>query len=227
VSINADSNPTGTITYRCNSSLQWDGGVLFFLIGSFLLMPIGAMVVTMSSFPGGRDDALIVVIAFMTAMMCMLWGLGIVTCIGAARGLPKLLVDSTGVRLVKAFGVKWAQWSSLTIFVMSTMPVARGRPLPAAKARIVGPGVSRNLRRKSEFVISDVFRTPLATMTDELNAERPRTPANARALAEAPPISKLSDRPTLSLGKRWLVLAIVAISVVVSAYRMWSALRLH
>lgn len=227
MSINANSKPPRTITYRSNSSLQWGGGVLFFLIGSFLLMPIGAMIVTMSSFPGGRDDTLIGVIAFMTTMMCLLWGLSIVTCIGAARGLPQLLVDANGVRLVTTFGLKGAQWSSLTTFVMSTMPAARCRPLPAAKARIVGPDVSRNLRRKSEFVIPDTFRMPLATMIDELNAARPRTPSNARALAETPPISTLSDRPTPSLGKKWLILVIVAISIVVGAYRMWSALRLH
>ncbi len=227
MSINADSNPPGTITYRSNSSLQWGAGVLYFLLGSFLLLPTGATVAMMSSFPGGRDATMIGVIALMAAMMCLLCGLGIVTCIGAARGLPQLLVDSTGVRLVTVFGVKWAQWSSLTTFVMSTVPTPRGGRFPAAKARIVGPDVSRNLRRKSGFVIPDTFSTPLVSMIDELNAARPRTPSNARALAETPPISTLGDRPTPSLGRKWLLLAMVAISTVVSAYRMWSALRLH
>jgi hypothetical protein len=227
MSINADSNPPGTITYRSNSSLQWGCGVLFFLIGSFLLMPIRAMVVTMSSLPGGRDDTVFSMVAIMTAAMCLLWGLSIVTCIGAARGLPQLLVDSTGMRLVTMFGVKWAQWSSLTTFVMSTVPTPRGGRFPAAKVRIVGPDVSRNLRRKPEVVVLDTFRTPLATMIDELNAARPRTTSNTRALAEAPPISTPSGRPTPSVGRKWLLLAMVAIATVTAAYRMWSILRLQ
>jgi hypothetical protein len=55
--------------------------------------------------------------------------------------------------------------------------------MPCAKARIVGPGVSRNLRGKDAFVILAMFPQPIGDIADELNALRPRSPEGDAAAA--------------------------------------------
>jgi hypothetical protein len=102
------------------------------------------------------------------------------------RGTNCMTVTADGIRLGVTFGpsllgAQSAEWSSLNAFVVTQPPVGRARR--CAKARIVGPGVSRRLRGKSTFVILDMFPKPIAEIVDELNALRPRSPANDAAAA--------------------------------------------
>jgi uncharacterized membrane protein len=107
-------------------------------------------------------------------LACALGWFTVRLCIGAARGLPRVTVTSTEVRLSTAFGVRWAEWSSLSVFVETSVPAGRGRQMGAV-SKIVGPGVSPNLNGEREFVITagQLMRNSIAALVHELNARRP------------------------------------------------------
>jgi membrane associated rhomboid family serine protease len=142
------------------------GGIVFALIGLILLLAaIGAA----HKSPTGADAN--AVWSFVLGFASL--GFAAIFFFGAMRGLPRLTVTRTGVRLETMFGLLAASWESLSLFEVTPLTWSRrGRAIQSATASIVGPQVSRRLRRKKQFVIPDTFQTPIADIVAGLNAQR-------------------------------------------------------
>jgi hypothetical protein len=126
---------------------------------------------------------------FIVAVPLMIVGILIVTWElrafrGLLRGLPSVTVSDFGVVITTVFDVEWAEWSSLTDFVLGYEIHAKGI-VQQARSTIVGTGVSRNLRKKKEFIITAQYVPSLDIMVAELNKRRP--PGWANDLAASKP----------------------------------------
>lgn len=220
---------TDPVTYGSEPATRWLAGGVFVLFCGFLLLIDMILVHIMLTSPRAPVPIAIGVMLFLLALACFSGGIGALFCIGAARGLPRMTVTSTGIRISSPFGVQWAEWASLTDFVLSTTPAPRGPPLPTAKARIVGSGVSPNMRGKPEFVIRAMFRMPVATLVDDLNRLRPRTVVSGAAVEKAPPLSDPRARDIRTAGPlaKIAIMTVIIISILVAAYRIFTTMRPH
>ena len=131
------------------------------------------------------------------------------------RGMDCMTVTADRISLAvmhgpSFFGVQWAAWSSLTQFVVAQRDMGVLGAMPCAKARIVGPGVSRNLCGKDAFVILAMFPQPIGDIVDELNALRPRSPED-----DAAPAMPVGAEPrAMPLPRQLKRLAMIVISVI-------------
>jgi hypothetical protein len=180
--------------------LIW-GGVLVLVLAAFKLL-WAAVVLPIDE---GARILLIVVGLIVASPGCFAIGVGALMCFCQWRGLNGVTVTATGITLSSIFGTQRAEWSSLTAFVVATQPMPRGPARPCAKAGVIGPGISRNLRRRRAFVILDWFTKPIATIVGELNVLRPRSPENDAAAAIAIEI----DLNAASAARRSKVLSLI------------------
>jgi hypothetical protein len=175
---------SGVVTYRPDpSSKRTMGGILIFF-GLFLLVPS----FTLLRVAGGVATAMGLL---MLGVACVLGGAGVLVCFRQWRGLDRVTVTSTRITVASIRGTQWAEWSSLTAFVLGTWPAGRRPEMACARAGIIGPRVSANLLGKGEFVLpDDACSEPAETIVDELNALRPRSHAHG-AMAEV----RVKDEP--------------------------------
>jgi hypothetical protein len=162
-----------SFTYHTSMAVRWGFAVMFIYITGLAF--IGVVKLTLVSFafmgPPGY-----VFLALLFGLVCATGWFTVRLCVGAALGLPRLTATSTEVRLTTAFGVRWAEWSSLTPFVASRVPGTRGSQA-AAVSKIVGPAVSPNLNGEREFVITagQLIRNSIGGLVHEINARAPIT----------------------------------------------------
>jgi rhomboid protease GluP len=149
------------------------------------------------------------IVTLISALGC--FGVGMVVAVGALRGRPRLIVTPAGVTLETLYGTKWADWSSLAAFELTTRYVGPlWRSVRSATARITGTGAGRSLLRSKKMVIPDAFLMPIETIAFDLNQRRERVPGAAAAAVE--PAEAVPAAPT---GTRvpWLTFVILAVLV--------------
>ena len=213
--------------YQLKSGNSWILGGMFLAVS----LPLGGAAVVLLSmpfwFPSRPDLGFALGTGLGAASLCGLCCLaGVLLCIGARRGTAGVTLTKRGIRLTSSlFGDRWADWSSLTPFVEGTSARPSGTNRRCARARIVGPGVSKNLRRWGEFVIFDGFSTPIATMIGDMNAWRAKS--TGRATDPTPVEAALLARdPFGSVFSRWLrgaVCVIVGAGTLTQIYFHWFA----
>lgn len=205
-----------SVTFRSKPGPKWVFGGIWILSG--LLLGVESLVIM----DGGRIYGLFEVqpgAAFPTGLMigfvgaCPLVVRGALVWFREWRGANGLTVTANGLRLV-SLSTRRAEWSGLTDFVVSNQPTLNGGKRVCAKAAIVGPAVSKNLRAKGVFIIPDIFPQPIATIVDELNALRPQSQANDAAAAI--PIAAVPRPPSPFKMPKWLIVAAVLALVVAS-----------
>jgi rhomboid protease GluP len=141
-------------------------------------------------------------------------GLGILIIAGTLRGLPRLAVTPTGVRLKTIFGTTWADWESLAPFELATIHAGFRRSVAAATSGIVGAAASRNLLRKNKLTIPDSFHTPIDAIVADLNARHARAAGLSPALypdAAAANAEKEKRFGVADFRLPWLTFAILAV----------------
>lgn len=127
---------------------------------------------------GGLDPQALSPLAI--AVACLVFGLSALAAV--IVNLPRLSATVDEIRLETFLGTQTARWSSLGAFtVTGPRHVARGC---TASARIIGTEVSGNLRGRTRFVISDVFRVPLTELMEELDTARPYAMRSIRGWPE-------------------------------------------
>jgi membrane associated rhomboid family serine protease len=150
----------------CYHPLRWKM-VLAALVAMSAAMWFGLPALRVVRTAAGVDPQALSSLAI--AIACLVFGLSALAAV--IVDLPRLSATVDEIRLETFFGTRTARWSSLGIFtVTGPRHVSRGC---TASARIIGPEVSANLRGRSRFVISDVFRVPLAALMQELDTARP------------------------------------------------------
>jgi membrane associated rhomboid family serine protease len=99
-------------------------------------------------------------------------GMSLLLVVGVLRGLPRLTIDTVGVKLETVLGTRWAHWASLGPFVLTTEEIGRfKRRLLSARADIIGTAASRNVRRSKKLIISDAFVTPIDAIVVDLQSQ--------------------------------------------------------
>lgn len=141
---------------------------------------------------------------------CFALGFAGVAFYGVLRALPRLTVEPAGVRLDTMFGSLEASWNSLSLFQAPPVTGSR-RSYQSALASIIGPEVSRRLRRKKFFVIPDSFQTPIAEIVVELNAQR----VAVSDPAALPVLRNNYDFGIAGFTGPWLTLTLLGILIVV------------
>jgi hypothetical protein len=161
------SGTSAPVTYVPKPATVWSTGVMFM----FCMFPMGFCAFLFWTMPVGLFRF---GFGIPLAVVAVLLGLaGAQMCLGAWRGTIGVTITPAGIRQTSTLGTYWAEWSSLEPFVEGTYVRPRGGAMACARARIIGPGVSKNLRRRADLVILDGFTTPIATMIREMNAARP------------------------------------------------------
>jgi hypothetical protein len=158
-------------TYHTPIGLRWGFAVMFICLTGLTVILVVKF--TLFSFAAmGPPGYVLLFVLF--GVPCALGWFTVRLCIGAARGLPRVTISNTGVRLCTAFDEKWAEWTSLSVFVEKRVLAARGTQMGAV-SKIIGPDVSPNLKGEPEFVISagQLMRNSIADLVHELNARRP------------------------------------------------------
>src|SRR5580658_3233097 len=69
-------------------------------------------------------------------------------CVNAVLQAIALTVTSTRITVASIRGTQWAEWSSLTAFVLGTRPAGRRPEMACARGGIIGPRGSANLLGK-------------------------------------------------------------------------------
>ncbi len=169
--------------------------------------------------PGGKA-------AGTAALAAFLVGFGILLLVGALRGLPRLTVSSDGIELETLFGTKWANWNSLSAFVVTTNYVGQfHRRILSASAEIVGPSISPNLRRKPKLTIPNVFLAPIDKIVSDLNQCQRRVLGVSRAAPTD--AGKPQDGASFGLAEftaPWLTFVMLAMLILVFAEEQLRAL---
>ncbi len=93
-----------------------------------------------------------------------------------------------------------------------------------AAARIVGTEVSGNLRGRSRFVISDVFRVPLTELMEELDTARPYA---MRSIRTWPTLEAAAAFGVQGFTRPWLTYAMICGLVLVFLGEHLRAIALH
>ena len=185
-----------SVTYRPRPGPVWSRAGVCTLAGLiailFALGPEGVTVGDLRAALGhatGTSARILLLFAGLALLTPVCIGLfGVLMGFRQWRGMDCMTVTADRIRLAvmhgpSFFGAQWAEWSSLTEFVVAQRDMGVLGAMPCAKARIVGPGVSRNLRGKDAFVILAMFPQPIGDIADELNALRPRSPEGDAAAA--------------------------------------------
>jgi rhomboid protease GluP len=169
------NDPAKTVCYRPRRTTTWCVGVGL-MLGAVAVgrVPL-AMVLTAGTFPNLHMLAL-------SVLACASLVLGARELANAVLGRPCLSVTADGVRLDGLVSTRWAAWHSLGQFQVAAGQAGLGRgAVLAARARIVGTEVSRSLRRSRQFMIADMFRTPIGTLVAEINARHPNVEGHGAA----------------------------------------------
>jgi hypothetical protein len=221
------SDVFASVTYHVKSANSWMIG------GTFLVMslPLGYIAISQLlmplRFPSGPDLGIAlgsgVGMASLSGLCCLA---GALLCIGARRGTAGVTLTKKGLRITSSlFRDRWADWSSLTPFVEGTYARPSGPNVKCARARIVGPGVSKNLRRWGEVVILDNSSTPIAEMIDEMNAWRAKSTGRGTVPTpvEAALLARSAAGSVLSGWVRGVVSVAVGVGVLAKIYVQWIA----
>jgi membrane associated rhomboid family serine protease len=141
---------------------------------------------------------------------------GILFVINALLGLPRLTQTPDGIRLITAFGSKWANWNSLEPFVIKSVEPRRGKPIRTASAKVIGQSViSKGLTPAKSFPLVDHFQTDIETVVAELNAARARA-LGVSAFSHDPTTAPMEEPVGLAEFKvPWLTLVLLGVLVAV------------
>lgn len=154
--------------YPSNSAKLWRVGALGIGLGLLLgFLPLRAVLHWLSGGPMPSSD-------MFTAATCLLFiPLGLLSVLGALRGLQRLTVMPQGIKAEALFGTRWANWDSLEPFVLKTVHAGRlNKQVRSASARVTGSHASARLQRTKTFTLTDHFLEPIAALAAELNAAR-------------------------------------------------------
>jgi rhomboid protease GluP len=197
--------------YQANRAKLWraaGGSALFVVVAGGLS---GANVAAWAQGKAALTDQAVIL------GLCGLFflGTGVVALAGAIRGVPRLTVTPAGVKLDLVFSSAWAHWSSLAGFAITTTLVGRRRRLVAsATAVLVGKEASPSILRKKKLSIPDSFRTPLATIVDELNTRHTQALGQSPAvLAEPDPAVAERQFGLAGAATPWLTFALLALLI--------------
>lgn len=199
---------TETVTYRSRPGPMWFQAGTWILFGLVLFGGSLAALngVPLYSFitlpPGGATGAAVGGILGGGTLMMR----GALVWLREWRGKNGLTITARGVRFT-ALSTKWADWDSVTDFVVEDPPVSRGAKRVGAKAGIVGARVSGWVRQEGAFVIPDVFPQPLTEIAARLNELRPQTAANDAAAAVPIAAAPIPRQPFKA--SKWLIILIV------------------
>jgi hypothetical protein len=158
-------------TYKADPANAWC--MAGFFVSGFAMLTMAAISVhaTGVTRAGPSDSMTTAIVALMAAAGAFCGWLALKTVIGAACGMPRVTISDTRVTVEGAIGgTRWADWSSISAFVVT---VSGRKRIPVALARITGPGVSRNLSGKADFAVGGALTITLADLTAALNAARP------------------------------------------------------
>jgi rhomboid protease GluP len=192
--------------YRPRSAAMWRAGAFFTLCAVVTAwVPVKA-IWTSGVLPDVHG-------VFMLVLACGSLAFAVLGLAAAALGLPRLTVTPSGIRSESALRTQWANWQSLGAFQVAPSYVSRrGRRVLAARAPIIGTGVSKNLRHKQQFAIPDSFQTPIASIVGELNARHPHALASGPA---APADADAAAYGVADFKVPWLTIALLAGLIVV------------
>jgi rhomboid protease GluP len=169
-----------TARYQPRRATMWRGAIFF----SIAALVIGVPPLRALRGTGTLPDVHAMWMLALAGMSVMMAAAGVAAAI---VGLPRLSVSDRGVRLDTLFGSRWAAWHSLGAFELDNGTWGmRRRRLQTARARLTGPDVSRNLRRKSGFIIPNSFRILLPDLVATLNAAHPTMAAGGTMPVLAP-----------------------------------------
>ena len=168
---------------------------------------------------GSASHALFLFPAFLSLLFC---GLGLLLLVAAVLGIPRLVIDSTGVTHQTPFGTMSARWGSLAPFALTVK--ARGRnkgKAYAASSSIIGKDVSKNLAKAKYFKLVDSYTDNLENIVAALNHHRSIALADAPAdvlnprVEHVPEVDSLSQIGDPRIGTPWVTLAIMLVLTLV------------
>ena len=168
-------DPARTICYRPRRTTTWcvGAGLMLGAVAAGRLMLAAALTA------GTFADLHII---GLSVLACASLLLGSRVLANAVLGRPCLSVTVDGVRLDGLLGTRWAARRSLGPFQVAAAQAGLGRgAVLAARARIVGAEVSRSLRGRRQFIITDTFQTPIGTVVAEINARHQNVEGHSAA----------------------------------------------
>jgi rhomboid protease GluP len=195
--------------YPPDTSKQWRVGLMSMAFSLLGLLPLRDVSHWLAGgpVPTGRT--------FFAAALLLLFPFGLLSILGALRGLPRLTIVPQGVQFDTVFKTLWAKWDSLEPFAVKIRHVGRfnNKAVRTASAQVAGANVSKNLLRSKIFLLTDSFAQPIDTVVADLNAAR----AQATGIAVAPPSATVvREEAAVSLFRGqapWLTLSLLAVLV--------------
>jgi rhomboid protease GluP len=190
-------------------------GLVLFGVGLLGLIPLWKISKWMSG--GAMPDYR----AFAGLLVLLCFPLGLICFVNALRGLPRLVIGPSGVKLESATGAKWANWDSLAPFALKITYVGRSRrEIRTGTAKVVGYNASKGPLRLKTFAIPDYFEAPIATVVSELNAARGR--ALGESIAPLAATTESKETPVGLVGFRlpWLTLGLLTLLIVIFIFEI-------
>ncbi len=148
----------------------------------------------------------------MAACIGLYAGFGLLCATAVVMCRPQLLVSAREIRLRRVFLTVTVDRSELGLFelVPAGMIYLR-RPPVAARARIRACGSGGSRWQRTEFVLSDVFETPIWSIQQELNRTHP-DPNMRRTFS--PALTGAAITPWATLGLTGFILTVFAIQTI-------------
>jgi rhomboid protease GluP len=176
-----------SVDYAPDAGKQWRRLFLIFGFGAVLLLA------GLLPSPASPRQSIL----FFVGGVALLAGFALLLAI--IRGVPRLTIDRRGVLPRSPFGSKFATWSTLGAFGVTTRPVGRGRQVISASAPIIAPSGVPNPAGKL-FYIPDAFGVPLTAIVADLTA---RHGGMANRDSPLPHVVMTAELPIGVIGFRW------------------------